>query len=583
MVGMSQLRKIKPSELEEAADGWHKISSAADEAKHRVDSEIVARLQRDLKGKAPTAALDRLRRLSHNFHYTQVETGLIRTALNGLASELRAAQRKLNDALADAEAEKFTVKPDGTVHWVSQQVKMPFSPEQTTSADRPKVLLNSDPQREKAQACADRIAAALEEAGEADSRYSRTLDRLKADNDLNVTSADWADAQVDMSALRKSAGSYLQRDDIPKGKSPVENARWWKGLSADEKSDYASLFPASIGALDGVPSEVRDEANRAVFAEKRSEYKIRLGAIPPEPWPKWVSTGGPYASQVCSDEWQEWNRKYHFEEVDAADKGMDAIQKRLDPAGADGLPEAYLLGFSPEGNGRAIIANGNPDTADHTAVYVPGTSSNLSGVDGDIRRMTNLWRTAEPMAGGQSVSTVTWLGYDAPQKLGYATQSHYADDGAPAFNGFIDGLKASHESGTGGHLTAIGHSYGTTLIGSAARQGELNADDVVFGGSPGVQVGRALDLDVPQGHVWNEEADGDPVPDVGKWGHGGTQWKIGGGAFIIPSDDLFEANQMSTDTTGHSDYWKYGKHPTESLQNQAAVILGQYEEVKRAR
>ncbi|BDH09232.1 alpha/beta hydrolase [Streptomyces hygroscopicus] len=583
MVSLAQLRKLKPSEFEEAADGWHKVSSAAGEAKDRVDNEIVATLRRDLKGDVLDAALGRLRRLSRNFQYTQVESGLIRTALNGLASELRSAQRKLNDALADAEAEKFTVNPDGSVHWVSQRVQLPFHPEQTASADSPRVLLHSDPQQAKAQACADRIAGALEDANEVDSRYSRTLDRLKADNDLNVTNADWVDAQGDMSALRKSAGEYLQGDDIPKGKSPVENARWWKGLSADEKSAYTSLFPASIGALDGIPAEVRDEANRTVFAEKRAECKVRLDAMPPEPWPKWVSTGGPYASQVCSDEWQDWNSKYHFQELDAADKGMDAIQKRLDATGTDGLPEAYLLGFSPDGNGRAIIANGNPDTADHTAVYVPGTSSNLSGIDGDIRRMTDLWRTTGPMAGGQSVSTVTWLGYDAPQKLGHATQIHYAEDGAPAFSGFIDGLKESHESGTGGHLTAIGHSYGTTLIGSAARQGELNADDVVFGGSPGVRVGNALDLDVPQGHVWNQEAAGDPVPGLGRWGHGGAQWKIGGGAFIIPSDELFGANQMSTDTTGHSDYWKYGKHPTESLQNQAAVTLGQYEEVKRAR
>ncbi|MFE1175298.1 alpha/beta hydrolase [Streptomyces sp. NPDC058773] len=582
MVSLTQLRRLKPSALEDAADGWHKVSSAAGEAKDRVDNEIVATLQRDLKGDVLDAALGRLRRLSRNFQYAQVESGLIRTALNGLADELRSAQRKLSEALADAEAEKFTVKPDGSVHWVSRRGQVPLNPEQSTWAEGPSGILNAEPQQAKAQAYADRIGAALREADEADARYSRTLDRLKADNDLSVTNSDWVDAQRDMSALRKSVGKYLRRDDIPKGESPAANAAWWKALSADEKSDYAALFPASIGALDGVPSEVRDEANRAVFAEKQAEYKSLLAATPPEPWPKWVSTGGPYASMVPSDEWQAWNKKYRHEELAAADKGMEAIQKRLEATGTDGLPEAYLLGFSPEGNGRAIIATGNPDQADHTAVYVPGTSSNLAGIDGDIRRMTDLWRATAPLAGDQKVSTITWLGYDAPPKLGNAVVSHYADDGAPAFNGFLDGLRQSRGPDAGGHLTAIGHSYGTTLIGSAARQGQLNSDDVVFAGSPGVQVGKAADLDVPGGHVWNEEADGDPVPDIGSWGHGGSQWKYRGGTFIIPSDDLFGANQMTTDTTGHSDYWKYGLRPSESLQNQAAVVLGQYEEVKRA-
>ncbi|RXS85333.1 hypothetical protein EST92_08320 [Streptomyces sp. TM32] len=575
-MNLSQLRTLRPSEFEEAADGWHKVSSAAGEAKDRVDNEILATLRHSLEGKGRDAALVRLQRLSRNFQYTQVESGLIRTALNGLASELRAAQKKLNDALADAEAEKFTVKPDGTVHWVSQRAKVPFNPEHTTWAGGPVSAITSDPQQAKAQAYADRIGAAIQDANEADARYSQIFDRLKADNNLDVTTSGWADAQRDMRSLQ-AADKYLQPDDIPNGKSPAENAKWWKSLSADERADYTALFPASIGALDGIPSDVRDEANRAVFTETRAAYQTRLDAMPPEPWPEWVSVGGPYASMVQSDEWTAWNNKYHAEEVRAALKGMDAIQKRLDSTAKDDLPDAYLLGFSPNGTGRAVIANGNPDTADHTAVYVPGTTSNLSGIEGDIKRMTDLWKQSHALADGQEVSTVTWLGYDAPQKLGRdAPQSHFADEGAPGFNNFIDGLKTSHESGSGGHLTAIGHSYGTTLVGSAARQGDLNADDVVFAGSPGVQVGKATDLDVPQGHVWNEEADGDAVPDLGRWGHGGSQWKFGGGVGIIPSDDLFGANQMSTDTEGHSNYWK---PESMSLKNQAAVVVGQYEKV----
>lgn len=258
---------------------------------------------------------------------------------------------------------------------------------------------------------------------------------------------------------------------------------------------------------------------------------------------------------------------------------MKSIQERFDATGENGLPPAYLLGFDTEKNGRAIVANGNPDTAAHTAVYVPGTTSNLGGIGGDIGRMTELWRESEAMAGGKEVSTITWLGYDAPQSVVKdAPFRHYADDGAPAFNRFMDGLNVANSTESGGHHTAIGHSYGTTLVGSAARQGELNADDVVFAGSPGVQVGEASRMDVPKGHVWNEEAEGDPVPDLGRWGHGGSQWRFGGGVAIIPSDELFGANQMSTDgSEGHSEYWV---RDTDSLRNQAAVVTGQYGKVK---
>lgn len=44
-----------------------------------------------------------------------------------------------------------------------------------------------------------------------------------------------------MSALRKSAGKYLRREDIPKGKSPAENTKWWQGLSPEEQDEYSSL------------------------------------------------------------------------------------------------------------------------------------------------------------------------------------------------------------------------------------------------------------------------------------------------------------------------------------------------------
>ncbi|MFK4071835.1 alpha/beta hydrolase [Streptomyces sp. NPDC029674] len=56
---------------------------------------------------------------------------------------------------------------------------------------------------------------------------------------------------------------------------------------------------------------------------------------------------------------------------------------------------------------------------------------------------------------------------------------------------FLNGLDALRTADSEGHRTVIGHSYGTTLIGSAALQGELSADDVVFAGSPEVQVGSA--------------------------------------------------------------------------------------------
>ncbi|AXK36706.1 hypothetical protein DVA86_33250 [Streptomyces armeniacus] len=599
------LDALKPSEFEDAAGGYRSASDMASQAKDGINNQISVRMRAELTGQARDAALGQLKELSKNFHYAQVECGLVSTALNALAADLRAAKAKLDGAVADARAQKFTVNPDGSVSYPPAGDKvdgkvpegstvtgspngkgggttLPIDPSGTANdlsdaLERQARNAHPNPNYGAALEYANRIATAVQEATEADEKWAPKLRELKADDDLTVSHSDWADAGRDMGGVKKSAADYLA--DIkppPKDGTPKENAEWWKGLSAEERDAYVTLNPSSVGALDGVPSEVRDEANRTVLAEARGKYELDRAAIPPEPKRYIANPTGSYPAAVESAAWKQWNEKYgdRRDQLDKSLNGMKAIEDRFDKTGVEGLPEAYLLGFNAEGNGRAIVANGNPDTADHTAVYVPGTTSNLGKVGGDIDRMTTLWQESSAMVPGQQVSTVTWLGYDAPQSIVKdAPFSHYADDGAPAFNSFMDGLNATNTTEGGGHHTAVGHSYGTTLIGSAARQGDLNADDIVFAGSPGVQVGEASELDVPKGHVWNEEADGDKVPDIGRWGHGGEQWRLGGGVAIIPSDDLFGANQMSTDTEGHSAYWDEG---TESLKNQAAVVAGQY-------
>ncbi|MFF0571003.1 alpha/beta hydrolase [Streptomyces sp. NPDC004041] len=592
---LATLRAFKPSEYEEAADGYRATGDMASEAKDAIDNRIAVGLRSELKGDAAGAAHEQLKKLSKNFHYVQTECGLVSTALNGFAFDVAVAKRKLEAALEDARADGCTVHANGSVSYPAGrkpgEEKTADGGTVTGSAggsptsdalERQAVNIHPNPHYGKALAYANRIADALEEATDADTKWAPKLRALKADDDLEVSHRDWADVTSDTGGVREAGKSYFDSlPEPPRDGTPKDNASWWKGLSPEEQAAHLTLNAAAVGALDGLPAETRDEANRMVLAQSRAQVELELARIPPEPTRYSPNPNGTYPAVIQNAGWTEWNEKYgeRLAQLTKAQKGMNSIQERFDATGENGLPPAYLLGFDTEKNGRAIVANGNPDTAAHTAVYVPGTTSNLGGIGGDIGRMTELWRESEAMAGGKEVSTITWLGYDAPQSVVKdAPFRHYADDGAPAFNRFMDGLNVANGTESGGHHTAIGHSYGTTLVGSAARQGELNADDVVFAGSPGVQVGEASRMDVPKGHVWNEEAEGDPVPDLGRWGHGGSQWRFGGGVAIIPSDELFGANQMSTDgSEGHSEYWV---RDTDSLRNQAAVVTGQYGKVK---
>ena len=94
-----------------------------------------------------------------------------------------------------------------------------------------------------------------------------------------------------------------------------------------------------------------------------------------------------------------------------------------------------------------------------------------------------------------SKAVVVWLDGPEPPDVPHAGLDTYANDGAPNLVADIGGLRAAHVAATGenGHLTAIGHSYGSYILGKAAAQG-ADVDDVVFVGSPGVGVDHAKDL-----------------------------------------------------------------------------------------
>ncbi|GAA3372851.1 hypothetical protein GCM10020367_30280 [Streptomyces sannanensis] len=587
-----QLRDLKLSEYTDAADGWGKVSNRANTAKDRVDNEMLARIRDSQKGAAATAAVADLGRLSRNYQYLHTECGLIRTALNSLASELTAPQKKLRQALEDAENLKFTVQPDGSVEYPTT-VPIPMAPGKgSTNPARNLPLLPTltvkdpaapDPHKAKAEDIAARIAAAVREASEIDGRFASVLRKLKATPGLDITDAMLVDAAADTRAVQQAAGKYLDDDKIPKGKSPAENKKWWNALTQEQREEYATLYPASIGALNGIPATVRDDANRMVLAETRAQVQIERDKLAASEPPK----GNVYVEgRSVRADWRAWDEKRAA--LDAQLKGMNAIQDRFDRTGhvqrpgERPLPEAYLLGFDIKGNGHAIVANGNPDTADHTNVYVPGLTSRLEIIDEDLPRSETLWGASDAMADGRSVSTITWLGYDAPQSLLDAPRSSFANNGGPLLNSFVDGLRTTHE-GDPTHLTVQGHSYGSTVVGSACRQGTLRADDIFVVGSPGMQYGHADDLDVPSGHVWAGKTWDDLVPGVGGPKHGGLHNELPADSgdpnmvIVTPDDEEFGAHRISTEgSSGHSGYWDPG---TPSLLNQARVTVGKYDKV----
>ncbi|MFB6945923.1 MULTISPECIES: alpha/beta hydrolase [unclassified Streptomyces] len=486
----TQLRDLKCGELEGAADGWGRASNRADAGRDRIETQMLNGLRSTQHGEAASAAVGRLRQLSSNLQYVYTECGLLRTTLNSMAHELRTQQRALRDALDDAESLKLTVHVDGSVTYPAAGEALidgrPL-PGGTASADAapgllsPSGLVAPNPNAAKAQDIADRVAKAVRTAAEIDWRYARILRRLKAEEGLKVSDAAWTDAAGDAAAVRGAARGYL-KDGIPLDASPAERKAWWAALTDEQREEYLAVYPDQIGNLDGIPALVRDAANR-------DNLQLLMGKLE--------------------------GRDDAKSETQLA--GLREIDRQLREGHKPGEPPMYLLGIGDEGNGRAIVSFGNPDTARNVSAYVPGLNTSLD--EGFAK--DDLKRARDTAIGTRihdsSSAAIVWLGYDAPQSpdgMGSldVMGDERAEKGGRAFNGFMSGLSATNEN-RDPHLTAIGHSYGSRTVGAATQQGGgiPGVDDIVLVGSPGVGVDRAEDLGVGKDHVFVGAAEHDVV------------------------------------------------------------------------
>ncbi|MGW2842640.1 alpha/beta hydrolase [Streptomyces sp. NPDC001493] len=534
----SALLAVGCGDLDGAADGWGRLSNRADVARERIDRQILTGLRETQEGEAADAALTRLRGLARNFQYVHTETGLVRTALNSLAHEVRAHQRSVREALEDAERLKFTVHADGSVSYPEKEGLVADEPLPGGRAAggsgfpdlmaSPGTLTAPNPHAATAQDIADRIARAVTLATEADTRYAGILRSLKAEDGLDVPNSAWTDAAADMASVREAARAYLN-EHIPYQASASERKEWWASLPQELRDEYLATYPDIIGNLDGIPALVRDAANR-------DNLQLLIGKL------EGLDGGG----------------------ADGAEGKLEALRliaEQLDAPLKPGDPPMYLLGIGDEGNGRAIVAYGNPDASKNVAAYVPGLNTSLDDkfAKNDLRRARDTvkgMRRWDPEG-----ASIAWLGYDAPQLVdswsSFAVAgSGRAEKGGRSFNEFMDGIRVTNVNGDP-HLTAIGHSYGSRTVGAAAQQGDgiPGVDDIILVGSPGVGADHAADLNVGKRHVFVGAADNDPVtmlPTKTQMVAGAAGLYFGGVYGAIFAGDLVDA--------GDDDLW-FGKDP----------------------
>ncbi|MCK2238975.1 MULTISPECIES: alpha/beta hydrolase [unclassified Crossiella] len=528
MTTVEELRDAEPTVFIRAAQRWQGL---ADSMTGRSQETIYAlRMLADWRGSAADTAKGQLR--GHRTRLEELARGLtgIPPVLRGAGEQLTRLQTELRTALAQAQLYRLWVASDGQVDG-DNYLSAPLT---TTIRD------------------------ILRQAAAVDAEAAAALRRLTQDA-TGVTPGGIPFC------------GHLKASIPAAGTSPAEVKKWWDGLSIPDRESLLATESARIGALDGIPVVVRDRANRVVLAELHaslSEEKTRLEA----------------KTRRTSDD------EDRLEELTKKLEGLGAVAKRLEPPNpqpsADGpaQQQAFLMGISADGNGRAIVAMGNPDTAANVATLVPGTESNLATGESYLQRADRMVAAARA-AGSESTAVISWVGYDAPQNLAEAASTGYAAEGKQALARFQEGLRVTHE-GQPSHNTVVGHSYGSTLVGHAARDLGVKADELVFIGSPGVGVNRADQLNISPEHVHASVADNDiinmanvPIPLGGGLGHppvildphgpDPAAKAFGGKPF---TSDPGTSNWGLPSLAAHMEYWEPG---SKSLTNMGKIIAGQ--------
>jgi len=288
---------------------------------------------------------------------------------------------------------------------------------------------------------------------------------------------------------------------VARASSPAAVAERWDRMTPTRRRALVRAHGPTVANLDGIPIVVRDTVHRVTIASeiaRLSQSSPRAAGLLGAPGNDLVGT----------------MRRHEIAQQIGWLRGVATADR--------------VLSLDLTGDGRAVLAVGDPTSAAHVATLVPGIGTTLRDSERLLAEARAL-RDHATAAGGGELATIAWLGYDTPpgpveaitRLLRHdpiaaveASTARVADGAAGALARHAAAVRAGNPDV---HHTVVAHSYGSVVaLRAVGVHDHLRADvdDVVVLGSPGAGAGvdRAA-LDWPHGiGLWHATARTDPVP-----------------------------------------------------------------------
>ncbi|MFD3873904.1 alpha/beta hydrolase [Streptomyces sp. NPDC058623] len=333
--------------------------------------------------------------------------------------------------------------------------------------------------------------------------------------------AAWAVARIDGRA-------------VPPVDAPVRTvSRFFAGLDGAQRARLTTGYPLVVGNLDGVPAQLRYEANRTSLDRAERVERERADDVALTP----------------ADRATAIRRAHRFASL--------------------AEPGRQILTFDPTGSGLVAEVFGDLDRARRVSVIVPGVDTDAITFERSQRRLTapagmaeSLYEAERAAAPADATAVIAWAGYTAPTGVGMdAATGRLAVQGAARLRSMAAALPG--DSG----VALFCHSYGSVVCGVAARGLPRRVTDVVVAGSPGMRAGNVAELGT-SARVWAMRDEGDWIEDVPHLELGG----LGHGA--DPVSPEFGARVLSSaGAKSHTGYFEPG---TASLDNFARIGTGAF-------